>query len=140
LGAGISAECSGANEVDAMACLGNIAIDMRRDTYWHPDFPRFPAVDAVLFVPNKKTVFYIQVTVAQEHDVSSEELMTIHEAAKKSLEKSTNATDWSFQYVAVTHSRRQAEKLELTDGGRLLSAQSVGEVTISKGYVKYAMK
>jgi hypothetical protein len=123
-----------------MACLGNITIDMRRGTYWHPDFPRFPVVDAVLFVPNKKTVFYIQVTVAQEHDVSSEKLTKIHEAAKKSLEKSTNAKKWSFKYVIVTHSRRQAEKIELKDCGRLLSVQSVGEVPISQGYATYAMK
>ena len=66
--------------------------------------------------------------------------MAIHEAAKKALEKSTDAKDWAFKYVAITQFQDQAENLVLKDGGRILSVQSVGEVTISTGYVTYAIE
>jgi hypothetical protein len=87
-----------------------------------------------------KTVFYIQVTVAKEHDLNCEKLKAIHEAAKNALEKSTDAKGWAFKYVAITQSQDQAVNLVLKDGGRILSVQSVGEVSISKGYVTYAIE
>ena len=133
-------ECSGANEVEAMAFLGNQNIGTDRAKYWHPDFPTFSVVDAVLFVLASKTVFYIQMTVAKEHDLNCEKLMAIHETAKKALEKSTGAKGWTFKYVAITQFQDQAENLVLKDGGRILSVQSVGEVTISKGYLTYAIE
>ena len=133
-------ECSGANEAEAMDRLGNQNIGTDRGKYWHPDFPRFSVIDAVLFVLAIKTVFYIQVTVAKEHDLNCEKLMAIHETAKNALEKSTGTEGWTFKYVAITQFQDQAENLVLKDGGRILSVQSVGEVTISKGYVTYAIK
>ena len=140
LGTNMRTECSGANEAEAMSRLGNQNIDSDRGKYWHPDFPRFPVVDAVLFVLAIKTVFYIQVTVAKEHDLNCEKLMAIHEAAKNVLEKSTGAKGWTFKYVAIAQFQDQAENLVLKDGGRILSGQSVDEVTISKGYVTYAIE
>ena len=140
LGMNLRTECSGANEVEAMDCLGNQNIGPDRGKYWHPDFPKFSVIDAVLFVTAIKTVFYIQVTVAKEHDLNCKKLMAIHEAAKKALEKSTDAKDWAFKYVAITQFQDQAENLVLKDGGRILSVQSVGEVTISTGYVTYAIE
>ena len=130
--------CSDADEAEAMDRLGNLKLDMNRGTYWRPTFPIFSAVDAVLFSIDIKTVFYIQTTVAQEHDLNCDKLMMIHEAAKKTLEKSTDAKGWTFKYIAVTRYQSQAENLVLKDGGRPLSVQSVGEVSISKGYVTYA--
>ena len=140
LGTNMCAECSGANEAEAMDRLGNQIIGTNRVKYWHPDFPRFSVIDAVLFVTAIKTVFYIQVTVAKEHDVNCEKLKAIHEAAKNALEKSSDTQGWAFKYVAITQFQTQAENLVLKDGGRILSAQSVGEVTISKGYVTYAIE
>ena len=133
-------ECSGANEVEAMAFLGNQNIGTDRAKYWHPAFPTFSVVDAVLFVLASKTVFYIQMTVAKEHDLNCEKLMAIHETVKNALEKSTGAKGWTFKYVAITQFQDQAENLVLKDGGQILSVQTVGEVTISKGYLTYAIK
>ena len=141
VGKDIHTECSGLNEVEAMDRLGNLTFDMNLGTYWHPDFPRFSVIDAVLFATTIKTVFYIQVTVEKEHDINCEKLKTIHEAAKNALVKnSIDAEGWAFKYVAVTHSQEQAENLELKDGGRVLGDHSVGEVSISKGYLTYAIK
>ena len=140
LGTDISTECSGANEAEAMDRLGNQNISTKRGTYWHPKFPRFSVIDAVLFVTAIKTVFYIQMTVAKEHDLNCEKLLTIHETAKNALEKSIGTQGWTFKYVAITQSQAQAENLVLKDGGQILSVQSVGEVTISKGYVTYAIE
>ena len=131
-------ECSGANETEAMNRLRIQNIGSDGGLYWHPAFPTLSVIDAVLFVLAIKTVFYIQVTVAKEHDLNCEKLMAIHETAKNALEKSTDTKGWTFKYVAITQSRDQAENLVLKDGGRILSVQSVGEITISKGYVTYA--
>ena len=79
-------------------------------------------------------------TVAKEHDLNCEKLMAIHETAKNALEKSTGTQGWTFKYVAITQFQDQAENLVLKDSGRILSVQSVGEVTISKGYVTYAIE
>ena len=140
LGTNMRTECSGTNKAEAMDCFGNLKLDMKRGTYWHPNSPTFSVVDAVVFVTAIKTVFYLQMTVAQEHDVNCEKLMMIHEAAKKTLEGTADANGWTFKYVAVTHLQNQAENLVLKDGGQLLSVQSVGEVSISKGYVTYAIE
>ena len=140
VGTDIRTECSGVNEAEAMDRLGNLKLDMNRGKYWHPDFPTFSVIDAVLFVSAFKTVFYIQVTVASKHDLNCEKLKKIHEAAKNALEKSTDAKGWVFKYVAIAQSQEQAENLVLKDGGRILSVLSVDEVTISKGYVTYAIE
>ena len=132
-------ECSGTDEAEAMDCLGNLKLDMKRGTYWHPNTPTFSMVDAVVFATAIKTVFYLQMTVAQEHDVNCEKLKMIHEAAKKTLGKSADANGWTFKYVAITRFQSQEENLVLKDGGQILSVQSVGEVSISKGYVTYAI-
>ena len=139
LGTNMRAECSGTDEAEAMNRLRIQNIGSDGGLYWHPDFPRFSVIDAVLFVLAIKTVFYIQVTVAKEHKLNCEKLMAIHEAAKNVLEKSTGVKGWTFKYVAITQFQDQAENLVLKDvGGRILSEQSVGEITISKGYVTYA--
>jgi len=140
LGTDIKAECSGANEAGAMYHLGNLDVGTNQGTYWHPDFPRFSVVDAVFFATASKTVFYMQMTVAKEHEVNCEKLMAIHETAKKALEKSTGTEGWTYKYIAITQIFDQAVNLVLKDAGRVLSAQSVGEVAISKGYVTYAIK
>ena len=139
MGADIKAECSGANEAEAMYQLGDQNVGTNGGKYWHPDYPRFSVIDAVLFETASKTVFYIQLTVAKEHDLNCEKLMAIHETAKKALEKSTDTEGWTYKYVAITRFQDQAENLVLKDGGRILSTQSVGEVTISKGYITYAI-
>ena len=53
---------------------------------------------------------------------------------------STGVKGWTFKYVAITQLQDQAENLVLKDDGRILSEQSVGEITISKGYVTYAIE
>jgi hypothetical protein len=139
LGTNMRAECSGTNQTEAMNRLRIQNIGSGGGLYWHPDFPLFSVIDAVLFVLAIKTVFYIQLTVAKKHKLNCEKLMVIHEAAKNALEKSTGVKGWTFKYVAITQSRDQAENLVLTDvGGGILSEQSVGEIIISKGYVTYA--
>ena len=138
LGTNIPTECSGANEAEAMDCLGNQNIDTNRGKYWHPDFPGFSVIDAVLFLMDIKTVYYISMTVAMEHDVNCEKLMAIHETAKNALEKkSIDTQGWTYKYIAITQFHNQTENLVLKDDGRVLNVQSVGEVTISKGYLTY---
>jgi hypothetical protein len=78
-------------------------------------------------------VYYIQLTVAKEHDLNCEKLMAIHETAKSALEKPTGTEGWEFKYVAIAQFQTQAANLVLKDGGRILSVQSAGEVAISKG-------
>jgi hypothetical protein len=140
LGTDIRAECSGVNEAEAMYQLGNLDVGTNQGTYWHPDFPRFSVVDAVFFATASKTVFFMQMTVAKEHEVNCDKLMAIHESAKQALAKSTGAEGWTYKYIAITQFQDQAADLVLKDAGRILSAQSVGEVTITKGYVTYAIK
>ena len=77
-------------------------------------------------------------TVAMEHDVNCEKLMAIHETAKNALEKkSIDTQGWTYKYIAITQFHNQTENLVLKDDGRVLNVQSVGEVTISKGYLTY---
>ena len=138
LGTNMDVECSGTDETKAMNCLCKIKIGTDRSSYWHPDFPRFPVVDAVLFIRETKTVLYIQKTVGKEHNISREKLDVVHDAAKTALESSTDANGWEFKYVAVAPYQVLAEALILKEGGRVLSACTMGEVTISKGYETHA--
>ena len=55
LSTNIPTECSGANEAEAMDCLGNQNIDTNRGKYWHPDFPGF----SVIFDGHQDGVLYL---------------------------------------------------------------------------------
>jgi hypothetical protein len=135
----IHTDCSGANEEEAMNRLGNLDIGTDSATYWSPDFPRFSVIDAVLFAAAIRTVFYLQVTVAKEHDLNCNKLKAIHKAAKNALKSQTEG--WVFKYVAITQFQDQTEKLVLKDGNRIVSlTKLLGEVTISKGYVTHVMR
>ena len=93
-------ECSGMDEATAMDRLGNQRIDAKRGKYWHPDFPGFPVIDAVLFAPATQTVYYIQLTAAKEEDFNCEKLAAIHEVTKNALEKSIGAEGWKLYVMS----------------------------------------
>jgi hypothetical protein len=116
----VTAGCVGATLAEAKRHLGGRIMDLERTTYWFPDFPSFPVIDAVACVPSVKTVLYIQLTVGKERVVQLADLVPIHNLVKQSLEKSlrksrgnTTVEDWTFRYVAIEPSQDAADALDL---------------------------
>ena len=58
-------------------CLDYLKKQMCEDTYWAPEFPRFPAVDAI--AAHNNTIYYFQMTVATTHAIH-DAIETIHGA------------------------------------------------------------
>ena len=86
------------------------------------------------------TVWYIQLTVGEEKIVDLPELTAIHLLVQASLARSLDALDiacWKFKYVAIEPSLEDANRLDLKEKGtkRKLDGGTVGEFTISKGYL-----
>jgi hypothetical protein len=138
-----SVECIGRNEAEAKKQLEQRRIDTVQNSYWQPDYPRFPAIDAVVCLPTAKTVLYVQITVAGVKKVDLVELTSIHKLVKKSLGKvtDTDTEGWQFKYVAIAPSLADAGRLTLKEKGttnQIFSGHTVGDVTISKGYVSYS--
>jgi hypothetical protein len=142
LGTGRAIESAGTAVADAREHLGSRTMNMSQVTYWHPSCPTFPTVDAVLCIPDTKTVHYIQITGAKTHVVELAELESIHKNMTATLQRSLQSTDtegWAFKYVAIEPSLEGADDLKLTVTGQNLTERTVGELPILKGYISYSM-
>jgi hypothetical protein len=132
-------ECVGTNLAEAMKHLRSRKMDLIKSSYWHPDFPTVPAFDSILCMPARKTVLYINLTVAKEKSVHMTTRTGLHEAVKQSLQSSLELSggsinDWTFRYVAIEPSSQEADalKVEAKEG-----SFSVGDIAMGKGYVTY---
>ena len=141
LGKNAFIECGGVTYSDAKLYLGNRIIDMTRSTYWHPDYPEFPVIDAIACLPDKKTIFYVQLTVGKQHDVDCEQLTVIHDIVKQSLQL-TDTEGWTFKYVAIGPYEVNVNRLTLSlkNKNNQWTASKVGEVAIWKGYMTYSIE
>jgi hypothetical protein len=132
-----SVECVGDNFAGAKGHLSRRTMNIMKTTYWHPNSPQFPVLDAIACIPETRTVLYIQLTAAKEKVANQTVLSTIHNMVKGSLEKSLstkgNINDWAFRYIAIEPSLAEADALKLT----ATDGFAVGEVTFSKGHVSY---
>ena len=125
-------ECKGANVKEAEAYLRSKTVDMNEASYWYPDFPTFPAIDAVMYLPTEKTVQYIQITVAVEHELDFSMVNHIHGLVKESLGLE-DINEWTFQYIAIGSSRENANALKLL----YINVVEDFEMIISTGYVTH---
>ena len=132
-------DCFGTCEEDVYEYLRTRTIDEERASYWHPDYPLFPAIDGIVYLPKIKTVFYLNMSVAEKFkNVDSGNLLKVHEKVKESVNRIFGCTtDWNFGYIVIEPSLESSDALEVKLDGKLLLAKNVGEVTISKGYVTY---
>jgi len=111
---------------------GNLNLESR--SYWYPDFPSFPIIDSILWMPDKKTVLYFQITVAKERKVDVSKLEPIHNAVKQSLARVTDIAGWVFKYVVIAPSLDMATALVLRNSN---SEDICTDVQVCRGYVKY---
>ena len=141
LGKKVSIECHGKNYSEATLSLSNRFVDMTRNTYWHPNYPMFPVIDAIVCLPDKKTILYVHLTVGTEHDVDFEQLTEIHDTVKQSLQV-TDSEGWTFKYVAIGPRELNVNRitLNLKTNKNKSTARTVDEVTIWKGYVTYSIE
>ena len=141
LGKDVSILNAGKNFSEAKSSLGSMFIDKNRSTYWHPDYLKFPVIDAIACLPANKTILYIQVTVGKTHDVDFLRLTEIHEEMKQSLQL-TDPEGWTFRYVAIEPAEENVHSLSLSlkNHTNELTANTVDEVAIWKGYVTYSIE
>jgi len=127
--------CIGSNEIKATEYLSTRNINMESRCYWYPDFPTYPVIDSILWVPDKTTIFYFQITVASRHEVNVNKLEEIHDTVKRSLARVTDIAGWSYKYVAIAPSLDMSNALVLKKSNANISNYT--EVQICHGYVKY---
>ncbi|KAE9349138.1 hypothetical protein PF008_g7034 [Phytophthora fragariae] len=80
-------ECRGENEEECYTCLANLS----ERTYWHPDYPFFPFIDAVVSCEafrsgsnrSEEIVAYIQATIRNEKTFKPHRLRKLNEAMDK---------------------------------------------------------
>jgi hypothetical protein len=151
-GVNTAVECKGTSELEALKHLKSRIIDLNKDTYWYPDFARFPNIDSVLILPKIKTVLYLQTTVGQTHTFSAVKMLGVHKLVNASLIRSIgySADGWTFNYIAFAQFQEDAEALQLknrtknADGNysvtNLLDDDVVSlkdSVSMWKGYLSY---
>jgi hypothetical protein len=132
-----SVECTGKNMKEAESHLSTRKMDMSGVSYWYPDFPTFPVIDAVMCMPETKTVLYIQVTVAREHDLNFSKLTAIYELVRKSLKEVANSTEWKFKYITIGNNKEDAMTIKLMHNNKIVKETNIKEVSILTGYVTY---
>ncbi|KAG7390232.1 hypothetical protein PHYPSEUDO_008370 [Phytophthora pseudosyringae] len=80
-------ECSGEDENECYCRL----VDLAAETYWHPDYPFFPFIDAVVMCQatrrgsdeTETIVAYLQMTISNEKTFKPERLRRLNEAVDK---------------------------------------------------------
>ncbi|KAF4127120.1 hypothetical protein GN958_ATG23680 [Phytophthora infestans] len=102
--------CSGENEESCYRCLSTL----EKDTYWYPDYPFFPFIDAVttceafpskggsdeghnLSTKSETIVAYIQVTIRSEKTFKEKRLCRLNEE----LDKNTSLKNMKRAFVVV---------------------------------------
>ncbi|KAG1688295.1 hypothetical protein DVH05_003834 [Phytophthora capsici] len=103
--------CSGEDEASCYPCLSTLG----KDTYWHPDYPFFPFIDAVttceafpnrseadrkgqgMSIESETIVAYIQVTIRSEKKFKEEKLRRLNEE----MDKNTSLKDMKRAFVVV---------------------------------------
>jgi hypothetical protein len=145
LGPSSKSECVGANLVETRAYLGSRVMNLTHTSYWHPDYPTFPAFDCILCVPGMKTVFYINLSVAKDKAVNTTTLASLHEEVKRSLRNSLNesggqgdVSGWTFRFVVIEPSSQEADALKLVAEGGDFS--DIRDITFGKGFVTYVQR
>ncbi|GMF38849.1 unnamed protein product [Phytophthora lilii] len=94
-------ECCGENEDECYICVANLS----ERTYWHPDYPFFPFIDAVVMCEAFKSgsnhpemiVAYIQATIRNDKTFKPHRLRELNEA----MNKNPNIADFNRAFVVV---------------------------------------
>jgi hypothetical protein len=123
----ISVESSGESLDKSLNYLREKPSDMKVISYWHPEYPSFPGIDSILWLPGSKTVFYVQITVTQKRTVNCDTLASIHTLVKNRL-----GTDgWTYKYLVLQPSLDQVNAMKVQVEG------SLEDVEICIGYEKH---
>jgi hypothetical protein len=121
-------ECFGESLDESLNYIREKPSDMDVNSYRHPNYPSFPEIDSILWLPGSKTVFYVQLTVAQECNMNCDKLAPIHSLVKQALDKSCGTEGWTYKYVALQPTLAQANDMQLRMEG------SLEDVDICIGY------
>ncbi|KAF4314843.1 hypothetical protein BBO99_00009860 [Phytophthora kernoviae] len=108
-------ECCGENEDECYICLAKLS----ERTYWHPDYPFFPFIDAVVMCEAFKSgsnrpemiVAYIQATIRNEKTFKPHRLRELNEA----MNKNPNIVDVNRAFVVVGPDSTICETFTLRD-------------------------
>jgi hypothetical protein len=141
--ANVSVECVGGDQNEAEEYLRTRKIDLTQPSYWHPNYPRFPAIDGVLIVPSAKEVHYSQYTAGTTKQLKVVQLNRVHGLVTQSLEIALqaaggNISEWSFYLHVIAPSQEEAESLSLKPA-KIAKDGSLGEMSIGKGFVTYSI-
>ncbi|KAG6941691.1 hypothetical protein JG688_00018543 [Phytophthora aleatoria] len=105
--------CSGDDETSCYSCLSTLG----KDTYWYPNYPFFPFIDAVTTCEafrgkrSETIVAYIQVTIGSEKKFKQERLRRLNEE----MDKNRSLKDMKRAFVVVGPDSDVCERFILHD-------------------------
>lgn len=108
-------KCCGENEDECYICVANLS----ERTYWHPNYPFFPSIDAVVMCEAFKSgsnhpemiVAYIQATIRNDQTFKPDRLRKLNEA----MDKNPNFADFNRAFVVVGPNSTICETFTLHD-------------------------
>ncbi|TMW61638.1 hypothetical protein Poli38472_010701 [Pythium oligandrum] len=113
-----SVECRGENEDDCYECIAQLP----EATYWHPNYPSFPFIDAVTpckaYRPgsdeSEDVIAYIQVTIQDNKTFKRHRLEQLNEM----MDKNTRLSPLNRVYIVVGPNASVCETFTLRDAPR----------------------